>query len=344
MNDINKKIIDSIIKKAELVCPNSLGLIGVYGSISTGDCYQKSDLDLLILILDDDGWKLSTGFILDDVGIGYDIYCTTMDDLKYDAKCEHAHLSKLLDSKIVYVKNQHAYDELMKLRENALQNIQSIERINKSKALLDKAKVGYANSHIHNTLGSIRMDAYDVIYYLLDAVMLFNGKYFKLGVKRTFEEINNLPIDKSFRDNILKIAKSNDLFEIRDLLKDLISYVDSYLIVENIKVDPSKDLAGTYEEMFSNWRNKVEEAYINNDVFSSYINMCSLQYMFNDINNEVNIGKYNVIDEYNPNDLKANISVYDKNLVKYKEVYESVNLKVKHYNSIDEFVSEYLKD
>ena len=114
--------------------------------------------------------------------------------------------------------------------------------------------------------------------------------------------------------------------------------------MENIKVDPSKDLAGTYEEMFSNWRNKVEEAYINNDVFSSYINMCSLQYMFNDINNEVNIGKYNVIDEYNPNDLKANINVYDKNLVKYKEVYESVNLKVKHYNSIDEFVSEYLKD
>ena len=125
MNDINKKIIDSIIKKAELVCPNSLGLIGVYGSISTGDCYQKSDLDLLILILDDEGWKLSTGFILDDVGIGYDIYCTTMDDLKYDAKCEHAHLSKLLDSKIVYVKNQQAYDELMKLRENACSHFAS---------------------------------------------------------------------------------------------------------------------------------------------------------------------------------------------------------------------------
>ena len=344
MNDINKKIIDSIIKKAELVCPNSLGLIGVYGSISTGDCYQKSDLDLLILILDDDGWKLSTGFILADVEIGYDIYCTTIDDLRYDARCEHAHISKLLDSKIVYIKNQKAYDELIKLREEALKNIQSDERINKSKALLDKAKVGYANSHIHKTLGSVRMDAYDVIYYLLDAVMLFNGKYFKLGVKRTFEEIKKLSINRLFTDNILKIAQSNDLYEIRNLLKDLISYADSYLNVDNIKKELSKDLAGTYEEMFSNWRNKVEEAYLNNDVFSSFINMCSLQYMLNDINNEVNIGQYHVIDEYNPNDLKANISVYDKYLSKYKEVYESVNLKVKHYNNIDEFVSEYLID
>ena len=31
MDDRNNKIIDAIIKKAEMVCPNSLGLIGVYG-------------------------------------------------------------------------------------------------------------------------------------------------------------------------------------------------------------------------------------------------------------------------------------------------------------------------
>ena len=68
MNNINQKIIDAIIAKAEKICPNSLSLIGVYGSFATGDIYEKSDLDLLILIQDDDGWKLGTGFILMTLG------------------------------------------------------------------------------------------------------------------------------------------------------------------------------------------------------------------------------------------------------------------------------------
>lgn len=56
MKDRNKTIIDAIIKKAERVCPQSLAMIGVYGSVATGDTYEKSDLDLMILINDDDGW------------------------------------------------------------------------------------------------------------------------------------------------------------------------------------------------------------------------------------------------------------------------------------------------
>ena len=98
MNNINQKIIDAIIAKAEKICPNSLALIGIYGSFATGDIYEKSDLDLLILIQDDDGWKLGTGFILIDIGVGYDIYCTNWDGLNYDSECHHAHISKMMDS------------------------------------------------------------------------------------------------------------------------------------------------------------------------------------------------------------------------------------------------------
>lgn len=98
MNYINKTIINAVIKKADALCPNSLALIGVYGSVATGDEHEKSDLDLMILINDENGWILADGFILDDVDIGYDIYCTGWDMLEKDAQCEHAHLSKLFDS------------------------------------------------------------------------------------------------------------------------------------------------------------------------------------------------------------------------------------------------------
>ncbi|MBE6846006.1 MAG: nucleotidyltransferase domain-containing protein [Ruminococcus sp.] len=104
MNCRNEKIINAVIEKAEKVCPDSLALIGIYGSVATGDDYEKSDLDLLILIQDDNGWKLGTGFILDDVGVGYDIYCTNWDGLRYDSACHHAQLSKLMDSKLYTLK------------------------------------------------------------------------------------------------------------------------------------------------------------------------------------------------------------------------------------------------
>ena len=45
MNTVNRKIINAIIEKAESMYPDSLALIGVYGSVATGDDYAKSDLD-----------------------------------------------------------------------------------------------------------------------------------------------------------------------------------------------------------------------------------------------------------------------------------------------------------
>lgn len=342
MNNVNQKIIDAIIAKAEKVCPDSLALIGVYGSVATGDEYEKSDLDLLILIQDDEGWKLGTGFILDDSGVGYDIYCTNWDGLKFDAECHHAHLSKLMESKIVYVKNQEAYDELCKLREQAKAFLESEERVQRVHELIEKAKILYADSHLHEKLGQVRVDAFGVMYYLLDAIMLYHGTYFRRGVKRTFEELAALPIEEEFSNNMRKIAAGKDVSELRVLLKRLLLYVENHMRQEKHKEEPSEGLAGTYEEIYSNWRNKVEEAAAHKDVFSAFMNMCNLHYMFSDILSEVNIGAYNIMEEYNPDCLEANVRIYDKYLKKYEEVYKQAGITVKRFANVDEFVADYL--
>ena len=119
MNDRNEKLINAIIKKVDALCPDSLALIGVYGSVTTGDEYEKSDLDLTVLINDKNGQILADGFILDDVDIGYDIYCTSWDMLENDAQCDHARLSKLFDSKIVYCKDKSALKRLDEIRREA---------------------------------------------------------------------------------------------------------------------------------------------------------------------------------------------------------------------------------
>ena len=342
MNIVNQKIIQAVIDKANKICPDSLALIGIYGSADTEDEYDKSDLDLLILIENDEGWKLGTGFILDDRKVGYDIYCTSRSGLRYDAECHHAHLSKLMDSRIVYVKDQDAYDELMTLRAQVKQFLSSEERFQRVYELVDKAKMAYANACLREELGQLRMEAYGVISYISDAVMLYHGKYFTRGVKRTFEELAALPIDDVFLQLIQKAVVCKDISQLRDLLKLLILYAESHIQKEKHKARPSGSLSGTYEEMYSNWRNKVEEAANYSDAFASFMNMCSFQSMLSEIAEEVEIGSFSVMDEYDPDSLEDSVIIFDKYLQKYEQVYIRAGISVKWYSDVEEFVANYL--
>ena len=63
--------------------------------------------------------------------------------------------------------------------------------------------------------------------------------------------------------------------------------------------------------------------------------------MFSDISSEVNIGIYNIMEEYNPDCLENNIRTYDEFLEKYEEIYKEVGVTVNRFSNIDEFVADY---
>ncbi|WP_292589719.1 MULTISPECIES: nucleotidyltransferase domain-containing protein [unclassified Mesotoga] len=44
----NERIIKAVIEKSKRVSPDSVALVGIYGSFATGDIHDKSDLDLFI--------------------------------------------------------------------------------------------------------------------------------------------------------------------------------------------------------------------------------------------------------------------------------------------------------
>ncbi|MBR5512524.1 MAG: nucleotidyltransferase domain-containing protein [Ruminococcus sp.] len=342
MKNINNKIINSIISRAEMICPDSLALIGVYGSVATGDIYKKSDLDLLILINDDVGYRLATGFILDDSKIGYDLYCTTLDNLKYDSECHNAHLSKLMESEIVYVKNQQAYDELYCLREKTKSFLSSDERFARVRELIEKAMLSFADACLYDNIGKVRINVCDIILSLANAIMIYHGTYFKRGIKRIFDELSQFPLDSIFLDNMRKISQSKDVNEMRLLAKENILYVKNYTSSIIEKAPPSKEnITGTYEEMYSNWRNKVGEAAERNDVFSSFLNMCLLQHMIADISSEIEIGNYDLMENFEADYISDNTKAFDYFLAEYEKMYQSCGLYVKHYSNIDEFVKDY---
>ena len=343
MNQVHQKIINAIIQKAEAVCPNALALIGIYGSVATGDLHEKSDLDLLILIQNEDGYRLATGFILNDSEIGYDIYCMNWDRMQYDAECHHSYLSRLMDSEIVYVKDQSALDALLSLREKAKALLASDQRFERVKACLDQAKICYANACLTEDLGKVRCEVFGVVTHLADAAMLFHGRYFKRGTKRMLEELAALPIEDEFSNGITAIAHAQSQEELRTLSLRLLQYAQRAFVPSKPLKAPSEDLAGTYEEMFSNWRNKTHEAAKNHDALSSFMNLCSLQLMLNEIANDTAIGRYDLMGAYDPNDLSQNAALYDTCLAQYETVYHQAGLSVKRYNTVDAFVEEYLK-
>ena len=343
MKERHSKIIQAIIRKSEQVCPDSLELIGLYGSAATGDVHPKSDLDLLILIRDEQGRRLTDTFILNDVEIGYDLYCTTWEMLERDAACEHAYLAKLMDARIVYVNNPAAVDRLAALRREASARLASDQRYAAAQAALDQAKKLYAECFLSDSLPHIRTAVGEGILYMMDALMLYHGRYFKKGTKRAFEELDTLELPFDFQNMTLAIISSETAEEIRKGMTTLLRTLSEYLIPPTQKAAPSaENLTGTYEEMFSNWRNKISEAVGNRDLYASFMNMVLMGCMMREVASGVDIPTIEPIAGFDPRDLAQNLRETDAALAAYEAECRRAGMEPKRYANLEEFEMRYL--
>ncbi len=345
MNEMNRTMIDAIIKKADALCPDSLAMIGVYGSVITGDEYEKSDLDLLILINDEKGQVLADGFILDDIDIGYDIYCTSWDMLENDAQCDHAHLSKLIDSKIVYCKDKSALKRLDEIRRKAAELLASDRRFEKADKAYSDAKKLLAEVYLTQSVSKARSCAGAAITFIENAVMLYNGQYFRKGTKRTLDELKQLGLPFDMEARILAVIQAETVEKIRAELTEVFVLTNGYLQVPKKKERPSaQNLRGTYEEMYSNWKNKMAEAADRDDVYSSFMNLLSLQYMFHEITECIAVDGFEIMDKFNPKNLEENVEVFNQALNKYLAEYEKAGICPRHFESMTEFAEDCNKE
>ncbi|MBQ8591379.1 MAG: nucleotidyltransferase domain-containing protein [Lachnospiraceae bacterium] len=353
LEERNKKIIDAIVKKAEKVCPGSLALIGVYGSFMTGDIYEKSDLDLLILINDDNGWQLGCTFIQDDLMVGHDLYCTDWKSLQQDACYEHPNISKLMDAKIVYCADEIYVKRLQELRENVVAILDAPftkQDFDKSVVHLKNAEHFYTEAMISGVPSEVWTQAANVICNLQNAVAMLNKKYFHYGVKRTYEELEAMHYKpQKFCELIEAVISAESLENIKRRLTVLIK--ETKPVFANVEMQfatpkspaSADNLRGTYEEMYSNWRNKMYYAAEKENKYLAFMSMNSFQTMLSEIAQNIEIESYNVLDGYNSSDLLKTSKVYDMVLEAYRNEYTKVGMSEKHYADIDAFVEDYLK-
>lgn len=348
----NQKIIEAVIEKADRVCPKSLAMIGIYGSFATGDFHEKSDLDLLVLINDDNGRQLGCTFIQDDLEIGHDIYCTTWKDLEEISLYNSPYISKLMDSQIVYCADEKYADKLKSLRKktkNILSAPFSEEDYIKAVNMMKEAEHFYLSAVISEEMTDIRIQTGYTVYYIENAVAMLNKKYFHFGTKRIYEELElmeNKP-DKlcEMIESVLSADSAERIKELLTILMQKIMHifkkVKTTFAAEKKTVTPDS-ICGTYEEMFSNWRNKMYVAAEENNRHLAFMSMVSFNAMISDIREKTDIGEYNVFKGYNPQNLKKTAAAFDDLINEYLKEYRKANIQVEQYKDIDSFVRQYL--
>lgn len=333
MQSQNRKIIDAIIAKATRDCPGSLAMIGIYGSFCTGDIHEKSDLDLMILINDEKGYCLSHTFLLEDTGVAHDLYCTTWESLENDATFPHPHLSKLMDSQIVY-----CADEAYRIRLNALKaKAASADSAEAARETLKKAKCCYADAMLATELAQVRYHAVGMILNLMDAIALRNGRYFHLGTRRVFQELGQMPlVPNNLKAHVDSITAAETVSKLKDALLPPLQAVEVLFDMPQQKAEP---YPGTCEEMLSNWRNKMYLAVKTEDRWLSMSSMASLDAMLKELGYH-----WNVLEDYRPDDLTASAQNYDTVIDRYRAEYEKAGIPFQSYRNADSFIEAYLKE
>lgn len=347
----NARIINAVIKKAEKVCPGAVALIGIAGSFQSGDIYDKSDLDLCIVSNDDRAWQAATCFILEDVA--FDLYCTPWSRLEKMAEYNDPHVAKLLHLDIVYCpddKDMQKYMNLRSLLTAKLNQAFSSEDNSKAQKYVDEAAKEYANIMLSDEFGQGRYSAAGMLLNIEYALYLYNKAYIKRGVKRIPQEIcalNHLPID--FSELYWRVIKAASAEEIKQAATLLMKAVKIFAQQMKDKVTEKKeisqaDLAGSYEEIHSNWKNKMYHAADTHDSYLALMTAASCQrFLYDEMHSMFKIDRIDLMNRIPADNLVLAAEVFSEAMEEYKLNYDKVGLKVKWYQNLTEFEQDYLE-
>ena len=347
----NQRIIDAVLKKEKALCPGAIALIGIYGSFQTGDVHPLSDLDLLVLINDERAWQLGAAFIQEDLGVGHDIYCTDWESLRRDAAYEDPNIAKLMDARIVYCADEKYRSELEALRGQVRQKLAepfSEADYLKAEGILKAALHCFALAMLGDDLPRVRKQAGGVLYYAENAVAMLNKRYFRKGVRRRYEELNDMTKrPERLCERIEGILSAGTVPVLKERLTLLVKELTACFGHERQAVLPEKKpadaeaLRGTYEEMFSNWHGKMRAAAETGDRHLAFMSLVSLDEMLSDIRSRVDICPLDAVSVYDPEDLERTARGFDAVLRDYLWEYSRSGMRAAVYQDIDAFLAAY---
>lgn len=346
----NSRIIEAVRVRADRMCPGALDMIAVTGSFASGDYHEKSDLDLLIVISDDAGYALSHCFVLDDVG--YDLYCHTWQMLEDAAAYQSPFVSKLLDAQIVYCRDDAVRTRFSKIAERLKMHLSAPlteDDCAAAAAEVRLAKEAYFDLAASDGAG-YRFVLLGVMYHLTCAVYLLNHAVVRHGVRGIPSELGvlqDLPAD--FQELHQRACDAHAFAQAQTAAMNMICTTERWVIAHRDAVSPRQkpckdSLRGSYEELFSNYRNKLRYAVETGDAYLSRMTLASAQMFFDEVGAEEVLAQRILFDDddYRRCDLAS--AAFDRAMDRYERVYEAVGLTVCRYTDTNAFENAYAKE
>ena len=346
----NRAIIDAVLAKAARCCPDALDLIAITGSFSRDDYYEKSDLDLLIVINDPTGRLLAKCFVLSDVG--HDIYCQTREVLEHAAEYPDPHVAKLLDAEVVYCRSKEVAEwyrrlgDELRIRMAAAPDISTLNAIEEH---MNAAWQDFGRLCAEQNVGRCRYFAAGVLYRIEYAVYMLNGAYIRRGIRGIPEEICALPtLPEEFAIHYHALIEAQTVEDTRHEAKMLICATDRLIKEIQKRLCPRQQLTpdalrGTHEEIYSNWRNKMYRAAAENDGYLAWMTEAAAQEFYDGMAAEYDMPTVPLMDGEQENDLLIRAHRFDRAMQIYGENYVRTKTAFCRYDSVEDFVADYLK-
>ena len=354
----NQKIIDVVMRQIGDTCADAIDMIGIGGSFCNGDIYEQSDLDLVIIANDVEKAKcICKCFILEDVA--FDIYVTDWSRFSSMSDYKDPYVTKLFDLDIIYIKEDSITDRYLELRDICKKNMNNDEvvfnSIRRQAAMLshnyrlleETGDIGVALKLLNRIITNVEF----IIY-------MINRGYIKRGVKRVPEEIKEMKkLPLHFLDTYsiicncdsltyVKAGASSFMMDMDELLSEYgIEIEEEYVEDKHVtKMELTADnIRGTYEEIYSNWKNKMHHAVDINSNYLSFRTMAACQEFYDEMTTLFDIPKIELLSKYSPTDLVGNEVAFNEAMEEWKKLYTHVGLEVEYYGSLDELDNLYSK-
>jgi predicted nucleotidyltransferase len=347
----NEKILNMIIERVKRDFLDDIAIIGLSGSFSTDDYHEKSDLDLIIINNTENAWKISDCFIFDDVG--YDIYCTSWEGrIEDQSNLNSEMISCLTDLKIVYCAKPEYMDKFNTYKQKALDLLAKPigkECLEQAKKYIDRAKQHYAETIIFDDIGTVRYASCGVVYYLINALVRINNTYIKRGIKRYREQILSYKyLPENFDKMYMSAIEAKTIDEMRntshEVLKSVVRLYDEMREKFVEKPTPTPDNAwGTYEELWSNCRNKVIVSCDLGDKSFAYHAAMGAQNYLDEMTEMIGIKKFNLMQYFDADNLQLFKEAFLRAMDEYLDEYNKIGVKVRKYDTFDELYDHFMK-
>ena len=202
---------------------------------------------------------------------------------------------------------------------------------------------------LSDNINTIRYSSALVLYNLTNALVNVNNMYFKRGVKRYVEEIATFQYQPSdFTQQYMAVIEAVTIHDIRnatfEMLKNMVEFYDNMKREFTKKPAPTyENLAGTYEELWCNYRNKVIVSTEHNDPSYAFHVAMGAQEFFDEMTESIGTKKLELMKYFDVNDLSVFKEKFLHIMDEYLTEYRKVGRTVEQYTSFEQLYEHFMQ-